>query len=151
MPTAATESYPFDTSSIATSVQWAQLFRQILPSGVFPSLLSELIASPVSGQRQVSIANGGAFIDGHYGRWDTASVLAVPANALGAARKDLVVARARRSGGTLQAELDYLTGTTAAFPTLTQTTSVWEIALFQVSPPNGFTELTAPDIEDVRT
>lgn len=149
MAAPAPTRYPFDDSDIGGEEHWRLIARNWATSGVVRDRFSELAASPVSAQRQVSIAAGEVVIDGHFGYWPAASVLDVAPNNTGNTRKDLVVVRVRRGSANRGIELDVKTGS-ASFPTLTQTSVVWEEALFELAVPNAFAQLSSGDITDVR-
>lgn len=143
MPETADLYQPFDAgagSSVAEA-GWRAMARHWLPDGVlvtdlpYASWDAELKVTAGVGL-QVAIAAGEVWIQGHHGQWDSGSTLAVGANASGSSRVDYVVARADFVNNDI--ELDIVAGTPGAgAPSLTESSSVWEIPLATYTVTNG--------------
>jgi hypothetical protein len=142
-------SAPFDTSSIATELQWSRMARMWGLDGVHtedPS--STALKVTGTGTGTVTVAAGRAFVNGFFYQNDATKSLSVPANAGGAARVDLVVLRADQAANSVTAV--YKSGGTTA-PVLTQDeTGVWEIPLAQCTVAGGSSVVTAANVLDRR-
>ena len=142
-------SAPFDGSPIATESQWSTMSRQWSLDGVIALEASwTTLKVSASGTTTVAVAPGNAFVNGYYYNLDAAKNLAVPANAGGTARVDLVVLRADPAANKVSAE--YKTGGATA-PALTQIDgAVWEIPLAQCTVAAGASVVTAGNVVDKR-
>lgn len=142
-------SAPFDTSPIATELQWSRMARRWGLDGVHAfDPASTTLKVTGYGTSTVLVAPGGAFVNGFYYYLDSNKTLTVPANAGGTARVDLVVLRADQAANKVSAE--YKTGGTSA-PTLTQNESgVWEIPLAQCTVAAGASVVAAANTLDRR-
>lgn len=150
------ESYPFDTSQIATEAQWRAIASNWQPDGVVPvpvstiSVTSSLAVAPNSGM-VLNIGSGAVLLQGTIGRNTSTKTVTIAANSSGNPRIDLVVARLDTVLNTVSVEVK--TGTpaaTPASPTVTQTSATWEIPLAQVAVANSAVSITADNITDRR-
>ncbi|MFJ9101287.1 hypothetical protein ACIRJM_22800 [Streptomyces sp. NPDC102405] len=142
-------SGPFDGSPIATKSQWSSMARQWgLDGAVALDANWTTLKVTASGTTSVSVTPGNAFVNGFYYNLDATKTLAVPANAGGAARVDLVVLRADQAANSVTAQ--YKTGGVTA-PALTQVPgSVWEIPLAQCTVAAGASVVNAGNVVDRR-
>lgn len=158
MPTSATAYYPYDSGTGAniTEDQWRSFMGRLHPSAVLAGVNNELAPSGDSTGMQVKVATGAAWVRGAYGEW-TSGVTTLPIAAVGGipggqSRIDSIIARNDFVNNRM--ELDVLTGTAGASPSapsLTQSSSVWEILLGNVgSLTNATTTITAAMVSDGR-
>lgn len=157
MPTSANAYYPYDSGAGANVAEagWRNFMGRLSPSAVFAGVTNELAPSGDSTGMQVKVATGAAWVRGAYGEWTgitTLPIAAVGGIAGGSSRIDSVIARNDFVNNRM--ELDVLTGTagvTPAAPTLTQSSSIWEILLGNVGPlVNTTTTITAAMVSDGR-
>jgi hypothetical protein len=142
-------SGPFDGSSITTELQWSRMARRWGLDGVhaLDQYFTNLKVTG-SGVTTVTVAPGGAFVNGFYYLLDANKNLTVPANAGGAARVDLVVLRADQAANSVTAQ--YKTGGTTAPPLTQDEAGVWEIPLAQCTVAAGTAVVTAANVIDKR-
>jgi hypothetical protein len=142
-------SAPFDGSSIATELQWSRMARRWGLDGVHTEdPTTTVLKVTASGTTTVAVGVGMAFVNGFFYHLDATKNLAVPANAGGVARVDLVVLRADQAANSVTAV--YKTGGATA-PVLTQDeTGVWEIPLAQCTVAAASTVVTAANVVDRR-
>ena len=142
-------SAPFDTSSITTELQWSRMARRWGSDGVHTEDPGSTVLKVTgSGTTTVSVAPGGAFVNGFYYYLDAAKTLSVPANTGGAARVDLVVLRADQSANSVTAV--YKSGGTTAPPLTQVEDGVWEIPIAQCTVAAASTIVTAANVIDRR-
>lgn len=148
------EYAPFDSGAGAnvTEDTWRKMMIHAgKPSGVIRGYDLALQVFGDSSGMQVKCPTGQAWIEGHWGRVGSTKTIPLSAAHATLARKDLIVARADFVNNKI--ELDVVTGTAAASPTLptvTQTTSIHEIALAQVDVAAAATNITAGNVTDKR-
>lgn len=142
-------SGPFTGSAISTELDWSRMSRRWGLDGAHAFQPSDNTLKVIaSGTDTVLVSIGSAFVNGFYYNLDANKTLAVPANAGGAARVDLVVLRASQSANSVTAE--YKTGGLTA-PTLTQDEAgVWEIPLAQCTVGAGSSVVAAANVADRR-
>jgi hypothetical protein len=144
---------PFNTGSgaNATEDQWRAFMRRISVSGVMRNINNEMLVYGDSTGLQVKVKTGDVWIEGHGGTLSAEKTLAIASNSSGQPRLDLVVARAHFVNDVI--ELDVLTGTAAAtplVPSVTRSSSLWEIPLAVVSIPSGDASIDASQVTDAR-
>jgi hypothetical protein len=153
MATLLTQYYPFATGagSNVTEAQWREMARQWLGDGVLDGFTEELLVeASTPAAMTVKVNTGQCRIRGHVGIQEDDVVLVIGANAAGATRLDLVVARADFVND--RVEFDVVAGVAGGgSPALVQTAAVWEIALARVSVANGAVSIVAGNITDLRT
>jgi hypothetical protein len=111
----------------------------------------EVVASSTPA-KTVEVGLGGIYIEGIMRIPDEVQVLNIDENVSGNPRIDLIVARLNSTDR--QIEFDVLKGTPESSPIppdLTQTSSVWEIALAEISLANGYSVITSSEITDRRS
>lgn len=147
------QSWPYKSSPV-TFDEWSKMARLWRRSGVVDDADGELEVTAVTGELQVQVAAGEAWLDSVYFASDAAETLNLDDADLNDDRIDLVVVRSDRDAG--EATLQVITGTPAASPsapTVTQDhegSDVYEIALAEV-----LVQAAASDVDgqvtDVRT
>lgn len=146
--------FPFDSGAGAnvTEDQWRKMARFWLRTGVLDGEDNELAVSESSpAAMSVNVATGKAWVRGHYMESTAVETRAIGTAHATLARIDRVVVRVDFGANTIT--LAVLEGTPAGSPTapaLTQTSSIWEIALAQVSVPAADTVITNSQITDER-
>lgn len=148
-------AYPFDSGPGANvlEAQWRAMFRNILGTGVLLTRLGELETTEhTPPNMSVDVADGQAWVEGFF-YWNTATEsLAVPANATGNDRIDLLVVEFDFVANTGQLRL--LPGTPAGIPvppTPTQDASMWQEPLYEVLVVASAVSILDADLTDVRT
>ena len=146
--------FPFDAGAGAnvTEAQWREMAEFFLRSGVIKGELNGLEAYGDSSGLQVKVRTGKAFIKGHYFKSDAEETLAISSNSSGNPRIDRVVLRADFTANTI--DFAVLTGTPAGSPkepTLTQSSTTWEVSLAKVAVANGAATITAGNVTDERS
>lgn len=133
-----------------SQAQWQEMFQGVFTNGVMNGQLGGYVVTVTSGLG-ISVATGKAIIQGFYARSDAAVPLTAGAADPTNPRIDLAVLHADLSAHTLTVQL--LAGTPAPSPSppaLTQTSTVWEIALYQVRVNAAQTVLTSGSLTDIR-
>lgn len=154
MATTLDQYYPYDAGNGAnvTEDDWRNFMGGISQSGVVVARANELATTGDSTGMQVKIATGAVWLDGQYGENDSGVItLPITANASGNPRIDLVVARNNFTTNLI--EVDVIAGTPAAtptVPTVTQNSTIYEIALASVAVSNGAVTIAAADVVDLR-
>lgn len=147
----AETSFPFDTNGIPTEAEWSTLFRNMIPDGVIRDRLDELEPFADSTGMQVKVRTGEAFVRGFHYDNDAVKTIAVAAAHASQARIDRVILRLDLAANEITAEV--LTGTPAGSPvapSLTQTSTTWEIPLATVAVAASATGIAAVDVTDAR-
>lgn len=149
------DSYaPFDAGAGANVTEdlWRKLIVSAGPaSGVLRGRDSALAVFGDSSGLQVKIPTGQVWINGHWGAVTSTKTLPLVAANTTNPRKDLIVARADFVNN--RVELDVVTGTPAGSPTLptvTQNTSIYEIALAEVAVAASASTIAAGNVTDRR-
>ncbi len=143
-------SYPFDDSVVMQS-QWSAMAQNWLKSGVIPGTGENLLVYADSTGMQVKVKSGAAWIKGHYFMSSSEEVLQIGAADPTNPRIDRVILRLSWINKVI--DLAVLTGTPAAnptAPTLTQSTSVWEIGLALVRVNAQVSTISADKVSDDR-
>ncbi len=150
------DSYaPFDSGAGAnvTEDTWRKMMIHAgKPSGVLRGFDSALAVFGDSSGMQVKVPTGQVWIQGHWGGVTSTKTVPLTAAHASQARKDLIVARADFVNNKI--ELDVVTGTPAGSPTLptvTQNTSIYEIALAEIAVAAAATTIAAGNVTDRRT
>ena len=143
---------PFDTGAGATFQQdkWQALMKAFMVEGIINGTLNELAVAAGSGMH-VNENTGQAVLCGIWYQNSASNALTISTADATNSRIDLVVLHADLSAKTVAAAI--LTGTPAGSPTvpsLTQSSSVWEIALAEVLVHAGDTAASQFTITDRR-
>jgi len=146
--------FPFDAGAGAnvTEAQWAEMATLWRDTGVHPTLLDKLETFADSTGMQVKVKSGVAWMEGFFFKSDAQETLAIAASNPTNPRIDRVVVRLDRVNNNV--DLAVLTGTPAVSPTpptLTQTSTIWEISLAQVLVGTGVTTIAAGNVTNERT
>jgi microcystin-dependent protein len=146
--------FPFAAGAgqVTTVAQWEILAPRVgLRNGVVIGDLNEMAVFADATGMQVKVPTGRVVIAGHVGKASTQKALTVSAAHATLTRIDLVVARLDLTNSRI--ELDVVAGTPGAgvAPALTQTSTVWEIALGRVTVPGADTTIDAGQVLDVRS
>lgn len=155
-------TYP-STGASNAEPNWLHIFQGLMHDGVLRGssldLLGSYTTTPLlpfgdSTGLQVKVHPGRVFMKGQVGIRDSQLTLSIASNGTANPRLDSVIARLKRpSGGTVEVELDVLTGTadpSPQAPTLTQTATVWELELGRVSVSAGASTIASGDVTDKR-
>jgi hypothetical protein len=155
VPTSLDVFAPFDsgTGANVTEATWRDFMRHMLgsASGVIRGFLNEFAVTAAGTGMNVSVNTGEAWIRGHYGKSTAAKTLPITAAHATLPRKDRVILRADFTNN--RVELDVLAGTAASTPitpSVTQSSTVWEVSLAVVDIPAGDTVITTSQITDDR-
>lgn len=153
MATTLDEYRPYDAGAGAnvTESGWRSLMAVLMADGPLYGLLNQFSVYGDSTGRQTKVRTGHCWIRGHQGASTSEKTLAHSTNGSGNPRIDRVVLRNDFVNNRI--ELDVLTGTPAASPSapsLTQSSSVWEISLAKVAIANGYSTIAAGDVTDER-
>lgn len=129
-------SYPFDAGAGASVLegQWQKMARHWLGTGVIGGYLNRLAVSADGVSLAVSVASGGAWVEGFYFDNDAAASLTVTTAHATLPRIDTVAVRLDRTANT--ATLVVIAGTAAASPvapTLSVTDTLYEMPLANVA------------------
>jgi hypothetical protein len=146
--------FPFDsgTGSTVTEGQWSKMARNWIQTGILYDLANKLEVYADSTGMQVKVRSGAAWIMGHFYENDAEEILSIAASNPSNPRIDRVVLRLDWSNNQIQ--LAVLTGTPAASPTppsLTQSSTIWEISLAQVYVGAAVSTIAAGNVTDERT
>lgn len=146
-------AYPFANTPILTVAQWSAFARHWLGDGVLTNVLNELQVYADSTGMQVKVKSGAAHIKGHYYESDAEETLVISASDATNPRIDLVVLEVDWTKADNQMNTKVIKGTPAAnpvIPSLTQTTSIWQIPLAIVSVGASVTTITSGNVSDLR-
>lgn len=145
------ETYaPFDSGAGANVTEdvWRKFMKRNQGgSGVYRGVLSDFTVFADTTGMQVKVQSGECWIEGHWGTNTSTVVLPIAAAHASLARKDRVILRASFANNRI--ELDVLTGTPNASPTvpsLTQNTSMWETSLAVVDVPATDTSIDSGQV-----
>jgi len=119
-----------------TTLQLATFYKGMMTTGVYPSYLNELAVAVVGSTMAVSIATGGAILEGYTYNNSASTTLTHDASDPTNARIDLVILRLDLTASVRSIVLAILKGTAAGSPvapTLTQDATTWEISLASVA------------------
>lgn len=148
-----TKSYfPFDAGAGANVAEdrWRKMASQWLRNGVIAAQLNQLEVFADSTGMQVKARSGQGWVQGHFFESDAEETLNIGLNGSGNARVDRVVLRLDTTANTV--DLVVLQGTAGlGAPALTQTASLWEEPLAQVSVASGAATIAAGDVTDERS
>jgi microcystin-dependent protein len=146
--------YPFAAGAgqVTNVAQWEILApRMGLRNGVVIGDMNEMSVFADATGMQVKVPTGRVVISGHVGEATTQKTLGVSTAHATLTRIDFVVARLDLTNSRI--ELDVVAGTPGAgvAPALTQTSTVWEIALGRVTVPGADTTIDGSQVLDVRS
>ena len=137
-----------------TSEVLRQIYKRYFTNGVFGISDSTCFqVSVATGGAGVSIAPGACQIQGATGYEENAVTLEITPNSSNLPRVDTVVARLNDNSDYRSIYFDILEGTpaaTPAAPALTQSDSVWELGLCNISRPANSSVITNSNITDTR-
>lgn len=137
-----------------TSEVLRQIYKRYFTNGVFGISDSTCFqVSVATGGAGVSIAPGACQIQGATGYEENAVTLEITPNSSNLPRIDTVVARLNDNSDYRSIYFDILEGTAAVTPTapaLTQSDSIWEIGLCNISRPANSSVITNSNITDTR-
>lgn len=149
------DSYaPFDAGAGAnvTEDTWRKMIIHAgKPSGVIRGYDNALLVFGDSSGLQVKVPTGQVWANGHWGGVTSTKTVPLAAANTTNPRKDLVVARADFVNNLVV--LDVVTGTPAGspvLPTVTQNSSIYEIALAEVAVAANATSIAAGNVTDRR-
>lgn len=149
------EYAPFDAGAGAnvTESTWRKMMTHAgKPSGVLRGFDSVLAVFGDSSGMQVKVPTGQVWIEGHWGAVTSQKTVPLTTAHATLARRDRVVARADFVNNRI--ELDVLAGTPHAspsLPSLTQSSSIWEISLAEVAVAAAAGSISAGNVTDRRT
>ena len=147
--------FPFDSGAGAniTEDQWRKMARHWRTTGVLANEDNEFaVTESAVPAMSVDVDTGKAWIRGHYVESDASATKTLSASDPTNDRIDRIVLRVDFGANTITIEV--LEGTPAASPvapTLTQSSSTWEIALAQVLVNSAAASIVNADITDERT
>lgn len=139
----------FDNKKVV-SEDFATFVRGILTNGVTGDS-EDVLKVTAAGGMNVSVAPGYAWINGHFGRVDTAETLTLSTASGSMTRIDRVVVRLDMSAGTVS--LAVIKGTAAVSPSATPLTrdgTIYELCLANIRVSAGATAITDANIDDTR-
>jgi hypothetical protein len=146
--------FPFDAGAGSDSreSQWAKMARHWLNTGVIEDYLNELLVTADGSGMTVSVATGGAWIEGFYFESDAAEALTIqPAHAT-VARTDRVVVQLDRTANAIDfAVLKGVEDGSLTATALTQTDTLYEISLATVLVDAAVGVIAAGKEADTRT
>lgn len=143
-------SYPFDNAPVYEA-QWSKMARLWRKDGVIPNEGNQLEVYGNSSGMQVKVKSGQAWIKGHFFESTAEEILAIDASDPTNPRIDRVILRLDWNDNSI--DLLVLKGTPAASPsppTLTQSSSRWEISLAKVQVDAGAVTIAANKVTDER-
>ncbi len=145
--------YPFDSGngSNVTEAEWSKMIRIHSPSGVIAQKDNELEVYGDSSGMQVKVKTGAFFILGHYGEITSEKTIAIDTADPSNPRIDLIVVKLDWTNNKIQ--LDVVKGTPASSPvepSLTQSSTVWELAIAKVAVGAGVSTITSGNVTDYR-
>lgn len=132
------------------AAQFDQFIDLLFDSGVVPNYFNQLAVAVTGAGLSVTVATGGAVVNGGYYVNDAPITLAVDAEGAGTNRYDRIIIR--KTVATKIIEAVVLKGASAASPTipaLTQNSAVWEIALKTVYIASGAVTLIAGNLTGI--
>jgi hypothetical protein len=146
------DSYaPYDSGpgSNVTEDGWRQFARHFRGDGVIRTVGGELRPLGDSTGLQVKVPSGECWIRGQWGSSTATKTLPIAAAHATLQRLDRVVLRNDFLNNRI--ELDVLTGTagSSSFPSLTQSTVMWEIQLAQVTVPAAAVTITSGNVRAI--
>lgn len=135
-----------------TEDTWRRAMRFVIGSGPIRGEDNELLVYGDSSGQQVKVKTGKVWIRGHFGENQSEKTIALAAAHATLGRIDLIVVRADFVNNRI--ELDKITGTASGSPVapaVTQSSSIWEVALATVSVPAADNSVDAGAVVDART
>lgn len=135
------------------SADFRAYFQCLMTNGVINKIGDELeITQALTPAKTVLVSTGAIYINGVIREITSDLTLDVSENVSGNPRIDVIVARLNLTDR--QVEFDILEGTPASSPvapSVTQNSTIWEIALAQVDLANGYSTITDSNITDTRS
>lgn len=144
-------AFPFDAGAGANSTEdrWRLMGSLWLKSGVIRGELLELQGFGDSSGLQVKLRTGVAWVKGHYYSNDATLTKTVASNSSGSTRIDRLVIRADFTANTIAAWI--IQGTPGAgAPALTQSSTVWDVPIAQVTVTNGAATISPANVAEDR-
>jgi microcystin-dependent protein len=147
------EAFPFDAGAGATVTEdrWRKMAKHWRAAGVLIGELNELeVVGDASGMN-VKVKSGRAWVEGHFFESDAQETLVIAAAHASNPRIDRVVLRADFTANTV--DFGVVTGTPAVSPVappLTNSATIWEIPLAQVTVDAAAVTITASKVADER-
>ncbi len=144
--------YFFDTAPVYQA-EWSKSIGKVIKDGVFCGVYNDLFVYADASGMHVKVKSGAAHIKGHYYFSDAEQILPISAapGTAGQSRYDLVVLEVNWSTKSMAVKV--VTGTAAASPSqpsLTKTSTIWQIALARVTVAYGDTNVPANKVQDYR-
>lgn len=148
----AERGYPFDAGEgLAYELDWSQMAKLWLTSGVIKSILNELEVYGDSSGMQVKVRTGHHWVRGHYYVNDAELTKAVAASHVTHPRIDTVVLRIDYAANTIRAiVLQGVAAASPAAPALTQNDAIYEWPLADVAVGAGVGLITAGNVTNRR-
>lgn len=150
----AERGFPLAGSNINTEDDWRLFIGKLVTSGVWAGYLNTLTPSADGSGMTVKVDSGGAVLMGFYYQSDALRTLAVTAAHATLPRIDTIVLRLNRGVSPFIYTTTVLAGTANASPvppTLTQTTTLYELPLADVRVNAAVGTIAADKITDRRT
>ena len=151
-----TKTYvPFNSGAGASvyEAQWSKMMNSVFRNGVVHGHLEELEVYGDSTGMQVKVKEGAGWVKGHFYENDAEETIAVSAADATNPRWDYVVLEVDWTQSDNQMSVKMVSGTPAAspsLPSLTQTTSKWQIPLAKVVVGAGVSTVTVANVFDLR-
>ena len=146
--------FPFDAGagSDVTEDEWREMAEHFRQTGVLPGELNELEVFGDSSGLQVKVKSGKAWVKGHYMKNDAELIVPISTAHATLGRIDLVVVKVDFTGNVITIEThDGTASGSPAAPALTQTASIWETKLAEVTVAAVAATINSGDVEDTRT
>lgn len=145
--------FPFDDADVM-EYQWGKMARLWRNTGVIYEELNQLEAYGDSSGMFIKVKPGRAWIEGFFFESDAEEVLPIDVADAANDRIDLIVVQLDRTSNTIdfvvKKGIEVVPPTTPNPPALTETTSIWEIALAEVFVEHGAVTIAAEDVIDRR-
>jgi len=144
-----TESFRFFDAATYSESEFSEVLNRIIGSGVVRGATANDLGVVATGAMGVRVLPGEAFVQGFYYKNDANLDIAVPQQTSGALKIGRIVLHLDRGANSIHAIL--IQGAPGAgVPSLTRTTTVWEISLAKVNIQTGAIQINASDITDER-
>lgn len=147
----AKTSFPFNSTAVYQA-DWSKMAEHWRITGILKNELNSLEVYADSTGMQVKVKSGKACVKGFYFESDAVETLSLSAANASNPRYDLVILRLDTANENI--DLAVLEGTPAGSPTaptLTQSGSIWEIALAKVTVGAGVSTIASDKVSDERS